>query len=115
MDNAGKGLLTIGIPAYNGGANLRGLFKSIKNLKLNRDEYEILLVDNCSGDDTDVVVEQLQIQYPNLRYYRNPVNIGRIENWNKVIELTQGDYLIIMNINDRFLEFDIRKCIQYLN
>src|SRR4051812_24783658 len=111
MDKAGKGLLTIGIPTYNGGANLRGLFKSIKNLGLNKDEYEILLVDNCSRDDTDIVVEQLQIQYPNLRYYKNLVNIGRIENWNKVIELTQGDYLIIMNVNDRFLNFDVKKQI----
>ena len=109
-----KGLLTIGIPTYNGGDNLADLFSSIKNLGLNENEYEILVVDNCSNDNTDTVIEQFKAQIPNLNYYKNGNNIGRIENWNKVIELTRGDYLIIMNVNDRFLNFDVKKHIQYL-
>jgi len=109
-----KRLLTIGIPAYNGGANFSDLFLSIQKLGLANNEYEILVVDNCSTDETDYIIEQAQVKDQNLRYYKNPVNIGRIENWNKVIELAKGDYLIIMNVNDRFAEFDINKYLNYL-
>ncbi len=110
-----KRLLTIGIPAYNGGANFADLFISIQKLGLKNDEYEILVVDNCSTDDTDTIIEQAQLHYLNLRYYKNSVNIGRIENWNRVIELAKGDYLIIMNVNDKFVEFDIKKYLNYLD
>src|SRR5438128_1505928 len=98
MVQANKSLLTIGIPTYNGGENLLELFDSIKLLGLSSDEYEILVVDNSSEDDTEAIINKLKPHYSNLRYHKNGNNIGRIENWNKVIELTQGDYLIIMNI-----------------
>lgn len=109
-----KRLITIGIPTYNGGANFSDLFLSIQKLGLKDDEYEILVVDNCSTDETEDIIKQAQTNYRNLRFYKNPINIGRVENWNKVIELTKGDYLIIMNVNDRFVEFDVTKYIKYL-
>ncbi|MGI4751206.1 MAG: glycosyltransferase family 2 protein [Janthinobacterium lividum] len=110
-----KGLLTIGIPTYNGGFNFPELLLSIKKLGLDETEFEVLVVNNGSTDDTDKIMEQYKVTVPNLRYYKNNKNIGRIENWNKVIELAQGDYLIIMNVNDRFVDFEARKVLEYLN
>jgi glycosyltransferase involved in cell wall biosynthesis len=110
-----KDFLTIAVPTYNGGGNLHDLFDSIKNLGLRTNEYEILVVDNGSDDDTESVVTDLQQVYPNLKYHRNANNIGRIENWNKAIELSKGEFLILMNVNDVFLEFDIRKYLKYLS
>jgi glycosyltransferase involved in cell wall biosynthesis len=74
----------------------------------------LLIVDNCSTDDTAEVARQLQSQYPNIRYHRNNSNIGRVENWDRVIELARGQYLIIMNINDRFMPVNLTKHISYL-
>ncbi|MEJ7559240.1 MAG: glycosyltransferase family A protein [Pedobacter sp.] len=110
-----KDFLTIAVPTYNGGENLHDLFDSIVNLGLRTEEYEILVVDNCSTDATETVIKNLQRIYPNLRYYLNTHNIGRIENWNKAIELSKGEFLILMNVNDIFLTFDIRKYLQYLS
>ena len=107
-------LLTIAIPCYNGSDNFQELFLSIGNLGLKMEEYEVLLVDNHSDDGTEDVIGKFQLSMPNLRYHRNSHNIGRIENWNKAIELSGGEFLILMNVNDRFLEFDAKKHMVYL-
>lgn len=107
--------LTIGIPTYNGAFNFLDLISSIFKLGLREDEYEILIVDNTSTDDTKNVIENLSKTVPNLRFYQNEKNIGRIQNWNKVIELSKGDYLILMNVNDRFVNFDTKYYLEYLD
>ena len=108
-------VLTIGIPTYNGAFNFEDLFASIQNLGLNEDEFEILVVDNASTDNTAEVVEHLKARYRNIRFHQNTVNIGRTENWDKVVELAKGEYLILMNVNDRFLKFDAAKHLKYLD
>lgn len=107
--------LTIGIPTYNGAFNFTDLIGSISKLGLKEEEYEILIIDNASADDTLQVVENLQKTIPNLRFYRNEKNIGRIQNWNKVIEVSKGTYLILMNVNDRFVNFDTKTYLNYLD
>lgn len=115
MQQLAKSLLTIGIPVYNGEADLEDLLLSVNNLGLKPAEYELLIVDNCSTDGTEDKARHLQTYYPNMRYHRNKRNIGRVQNWDKVVELAQGEYLIIMNSNDRFLPIDTGKLIRYLN
>lgn len=115
MTQTSTGFLTIGIPTYNGAFNFNELFSSIKNLGLNENEYEILVVDNASTDNTLELLEFLKNEYSNLRYYQNQRNIGRTENWDKIVELAKGEYLILMNVNDRFLKFELRKYLTYLD
>lgn len=107
-------LLTIGVPTYKGAFNFEELFSSIHNLGLEDHEFEILVVDNASTDNTMELLESLKKQYSNLRFYQNQQNIGRTENWDKVIELAKGKYLILMNVNDRFTKFDTRKYLRFL-
>jgi glycosyltransferase involved in cell wall biosynthesis len=110
-----KNLLTIAVPTYNGGGSLPDLISSVEKLGLKSDEFEILIVDNCSDDDTEAVINELLQFHSNIKYYRNPYNIGRIENWNKAIELSKGEFLILMNVNDIFLEFDVKKYLGFLS
>jgi len=109
-----KSLLTIAIPCYNGATNFAELFSSIELLGLNKQEYEVLIIDNHSIDDTEMVIAGFKRRWPNLKYHRNKSNIGRIENWNLALELCEGEFVILMNVNDRFLPFDIRRPLQIL-
>jgi len=115
MNQLTKGLLTIGVPTYNGERNFVDLFNSIQNLGLQPHEYEIVIVDNFSNDDTEHTINRLMPEMPGLVYYRNSSNIGRIENWNRTLALMKGEYLIMMNVNDRFLKFDLKKHLEYLD
>jgi glycosyltransferase involved in cell wall biosynthesis len=114
MANLIKGLLTIGIPTYNGGANLPELLESVKNLGLEKGAYEVVVLDNFSTDDTAQIMERLQSTFGELTYHKNSSNIGRIENWNRVIELARGEFLILMNVNDRFSPFNLKVHLEYL-
>jgi glycosyltransferase involved in cell wall biosynthesis len=107
-------LLTIAVPCYNGSDNFTALFQSIEKLGLKTEEYEVLIVDNFSNDGTEELIGKFQSTMSNLRYHRNDHNIGRIENWNKAVELSCSEFLIVMNVNDRFLDFNAREHINYL-
>jgi glycosyltransferase involved in cell wall biosynthesis len=108
------GLLTIGIPTYNSGSQLNEVLTSVNLLGLDQSEYEILIVDNCSTDNTEEVVALAAEHFKNMRYIRNVTNIGRIPNWNEVISMAAGEFLLIMNSNDRFVEFEMGRYLELL-
>jgi glycosyltransferase involved in cell wall biosynthesis len=93
-------LLTVAIPTYNGGDNLLRAVRSCRNINLPRNEVEILVVDNCSTDNSINELEKVKKKFSNLRIVRNEKNIGRIGNWNKCLDLAEGKYLIFLFSND---------------
>jgi glycosyltransferase involved in cell wall biosynthesis len=96
-----KPLLTVAIPTYNGGNNLIRAIRSCKYINLPTDEFEILVVDNCSTDDSITKLRQLQDKFINLRIVINDRNYGRVGNWNRCIELAKGKYIIFLFSNDQ--------------
>jgi len=96
-----KPLLTIAIPTYNGGDNLLRAVKSCKYINLSSNQFEILVVDNCSTDGSIEQLKNLQQNFPNLRIIVNDKNYGRIGNWNRCIDLATGKYLIFLFSNDQ--------------
>jgi len=51
--------LTIGIPNFNGGNNLKEAIESCQHIKLPKEDIEILIVDNQSTDDSISTIEKL--------------------------------------------------------
>ena len=92
--------LTIAIPNYNGGENLKRSIESCKTIKIPKNDYEILIVDNKSTDNSINIVNEMQKKFANIRLIQNEKNLGRIQNWNIVIEQTQSKYLIFLFTND---------------
>ena len=56
--------------------------------------FEIILVDNCSGDDCLSVVAG---RYPPVRAYQAPRRQGFARNYNLGIRQAAGDYVLILN------------------
>jgi glycosyltransferase involved in cell wall biosynthesis len=108
-----KLLLTIAIPTYNGGDNLIRAIQSCNYVDLPPEEYEILIVDNCSSDGSIEKVQELTSYFQNIRLYRNEKNIGRIGNWNRCLDLAQGRYLLFLFSNDYINRgFSFKKIIE---
>lgn len=57
---------------YNRAGFVVRAIESLANQTLNRDDYEILVVDNGSRDDTRRLVEDKLLTIPNLRYVHEP-------------------------------------------
>jgi glycosyltransferase involved in cell wall biosynthesis len=92
--------LTIAIPNYNGGENLKNAIKSCRAIQIPQNDYEILIVDNKSADNSVDVVNEMKKKFTNIRLVENKKNLGRIQNWNVSIEKAHGKYLIFLFSND---------------
>lgn len=98
--------LSILIPAYNEGATIHLILDKIKAVTLdNGIEKEIIIVNDCSTDDTVAKIEayietnnQLDIQL-----FNQTTNQGKGAAINRAIKECSGDYLIIQ---DADLEYD---------
>ncbi len=108
--------LTIAIPTFNGGPNLERAVKSCERIHLLEDEYEILVIDNCSTDNSISNIDKLKKEFRNLRLVENQNNVGRIQNWNVAIDNAQGKFLIFLFSNDMINEENnIHECVEILN
>src|SRR4051812_10186621 len=63
------------------------------------EDYEIVVMDDCSPDDTASVVAAFAD--PRIRYIRNDPNLGHLRNYNKGIGLARGRYVWLISADDR--------------
>ena len=108
--------LTVAIPNYNGGDNLKRSIESCLTIQMSENDYEILIVDNKSTDNSIDIVNEMKKKFTNIRLIENEKNFGRIQNWNISIEKASGDYLIFLFANDLINEKNnIRQVLQNLD
>lgn len=104
-------LLTVGIPTYNSAHFLRECVGSVERQGL--DDYEIVIFDNASEDNTDEVIRSLG--NPRIRYFRNPSNLGSRANHNRCLSEARGRYFKFLCADDILLEGVLEKQISILN
>ena len=100
-----KPILSICIPTYNRAEFLDKTLESIviQNAFLNTNDVEIVIADNCSEDNTSLVVKKYTDIFPEkIIYIKNEANIGAVNNYENALSLATGtfaklhnDYLLI--------------------
>lgn len=98
--------LSIVIPAYNEGRTIHLILDRIKSVQLIQGiEKEIIIVNDCSRDDTEEAIHRYMQQQPevNIRYHAHQVNQGKGAALHTGIRAATGDYIIIQ---DADLEYD---------
>ncbi|MGB5791342.1 glycosyltransferase family A protein, partial [Poseidonibacter sp.] len=86
---------TIFTPSFNRAYTLRRVFNSINNQKFNKKDFEWIIVDDGSDDNTDVLVEKF-IENANfsIKYYKQE-NKGKHTCHNSAIKKSQGELCLI--------------------
>ena len=81
-----KGRIAILVPTYNGGALLAETVASPGRAGLPADSYAILVCDNVSTDGSVDRLGEKDAQGAPIIVRRNEENLGRVPNWNRVLE-----------------------------
>ena len=98
--------LSIIIPAYNEGKTVHIILDKVRDVSLVNDiEKEIIIVNDCSKDNTEEAIKNYMAKNPlmNIRYLKHEVNKGKGAALHTGIEHASGEYLIIQ---DADLEYD---------
>lgn len=101
--------LSILVPAFNEEATINLILDKIIAVELiNNIEKEIIIVNDCSRDKTQSVVEEFIKKHPkeNIRLFNQNINLGKGAAIHKGIELSTGDFLIVQ---DADMEYDPRE------
>ncbi len=98
-------LVSILIPAFNPrffqAALQSALDQSYGNL-------EIIVSDDCRSEEIKTIIEALSIpESVVLRYYRNPVRLGFVQNLLQALEMAHGEFVNVLCDDDRLF----RECI----
>jgi glycosyltransferase involved in cell wall biosynthesis len=102
MSRSNMPKISVCIPTFNGADYLRQAVESV--LEQNNQNYEIVIVDNSSVDQTVRIVEDLKKEGDGrIRFYQNHQNIGLAGNLNKCLEYAQGEYIKYLCVDDVLL------------
>lgn len=95
-------IISVCIPAFNAAEYLRQAVESV--LAQSHRNFEIVIVDNCSTDQTVALVDVL-VKESNgcIRFYKNDRNIGLVGNLNKCLEYANGVYIKFLMSDDILL------------
>ena len=66
-------MLSVVIPSYNDAKNITLAIASANQIKY---VNEIIIVDDCSSDNTKSIIMDIKVNCEKIKYYRNSVNQG---------------------------------------
>ncbi len=105
-------LVSICMPVYNGEKYIQSALSCLLNQTYKN--IELIISDNASTDSTEAICRSYENIDSRISYFRNSTNTGMARNFNRVIELAKGDY-IMMAANDDLWDLTyIEKCINKL-
>ncbi len=109
----GRPRVSIGMPVYNGGAFIAETLGSL--LSQTYRDFELIISDNASTDDTSDRCRAFAAADDRIRYYREEVNRGAAWNFNRVFHLSRGEYFKWAAADDHCAPSYLARCVDVLD
>ena len=90
--------ISVLIPTYNYAHFLDESIQSVLNQSFR--DFELIIVDNNSTDNTDEVVAKY-LEDSRVSYHKNSENLGLVGNWNKCLSYSHAEYIKFICADDK--------------
>ena len=92
-------LFSIIIPTYNRAVTLVTALHSV--LEQSFDDWELIIVDDGSTDNTEAIVNKLMLKHPKINY-KKIIHSGHVAAKNHGIEMARGNYITFLDSDDKY-------------
>ena len=103
-------LVSVVIPNFNNELHLAECIESV--IAQSYKSIEIIVVDDCSTDDTWNIIQEYQD--PRINSWQNNVNIGEYSNRNKILDFAKGKYILYVDGDDILYKNTLRNLSEYI-
>ncbi len=105
-------IVSIGMPVYNGEKYIREALDSL--LAQTFTDFELIISDNASNDNTQEICEEYVRQHPRIRYIRQENNNGALVNFQVVLNEAKGAFFMWAAADDIWHPQFIQTCQDFL-
>jgi cellulose synthase/poly-beta-1,6-N-acetylglucosamine synthase-like glycosyltransferase len=92
-----KPRVSILLPCFNDAFHVKLTIESILSSNYPRDNIEIIIVDDCSTDDSWNVIQQTVTDIPNVKLLRHEVNQGKFMALAHAGDIASGDFVVCID------------------
>ncbi len=104
-------LVSIITPSYNTAAYIAETIESVQAQTYTN--WEMIIVDDCSTDDTDNVVQAF-LSDTRIKYLKNNLNSGAAASRNRVLREAKGKWIAFLDSDDLWLPDKLEKQISFM-
>ena len=107
-----SGLVSIVMPSYNTAKYIAESINTV--LAQTYTDWELLIVDDCSTDNTDEVVSKFLKQDSRIKYIKNDCNSGAAVSRNRALRDAKGKWIAFLDSDDLWMPEKLYKQIQFM-
>ena len=108
----GKDLISIVVPVYNAERFIEETIKTVLNQTY--EKWELILVDDCSKDNSKQIIEKFMQNDSRIKYYCQEKNGGPALARHKGIDLSTGNYICFLDADDLWDKDKLRKQTDFI-
>ena len=105
-------IVSVITPVYNVGNVIGRTIDSM--LAQEYENLEIILVDDCSKDNSAAVIAEYAAKHPNIVYHKQEKNGGAAVARNTALKLAKGRYVAFLDSDDMWCEGKIKRQISFM-
>jgi glycosyltransferase involved in cell wall biosynthesis len=107
-----KNLISIITPTYNCEEYISETIESVLNQTY--EQWEMIIVDDCSTDNTKKIIDKYSRDDKRIRYYPLNVNSGAAIARTKAMELAEGEYMAFLDSDDLWIPCKLEKQLAFM-
>jgi len=105
-------LISIITPSYNAEDFIQETIESV--LSQSYTHWEMIIVDDCSSDNTMLIIEKYIKKDSRIKHIRNEENLGVAQSRNNAIKKAKGQYIAFLDADDIWLPKKLEKQLSFM-